>query len=45
MMNVTHVMKMKNQSIELPVKLSRSIPWPEKELHQELTEFKEAFAF
>lgn len=43
--NINHQMKMKNQSIELPVKLSRSIPWPEKSLQKELTEFKSAFAF
>ena len=45
MLNINHQMKMKNQSIELPIKLSRLIPWPEKSLHQELTDFKKAFAF
>ena len=45
MINVNHQMKMKNQSISLPCKITEAIPWAERIMHDELLDFRNQFSF
>ncbi len=45
MININHQMKMKNQSLAIPCRITELIPWTAKSLSEELSAFRASFSF
>jgi len=45
MININHQMKMTNQSLAIPCRITELIPWTAKSLSEELSAFRASFSF